>query len=108
MRSTASAGKKVGAPAGPHVRFHVVGVVRRPLDLGVPAAGAGVVVMSSAFNDSFGNAVGTYTDVLRVRADGAADVPRRRGGCAVFWLSQTFQEQPLGLELEVHATRSTC
>ena len=95
------AGKQVGAPAGPHVRFHVVGVVRRPLDLGVRAASGGVVVMSRAFNDSFGNAVGTYTDVLRVRADSAADVPRVEAAARrVFGRAQTFQEQPLGLESE--------
>jgi hypothetical protein len=51
-------GKNPGTPAGPHVRLHIVGIVRRPLDLGDLAASGGVVVLTPAFNRAYVNRIG--------------------------------------------------
>ncbi len=76
-----AAGEDVGAPAGPAVRFRVVGIVRRPLDLGVAGAAGGVLVPTPAFHEQYGDEIGGYVDaLLRVRARdgdaGVADVVR--------------------------------
>ena len=91
-----------GAPAGPHVRFRVVGIVRRPLDLGVRAAAGGVVLLTPAFSPKYEHRIGLYTDVLRVRTRaGAADVPRVVAKAReMFGRAQTFGVQPLGIETE--------
>jgi ABC-type lipoprotein release transport system permease subunit len=70
-------GEEVGAPAGPSVRFRVVGIVRRPLDLGVAGASGGALVPTPAFHDRYQDEIGGYVDaLLRVRAlDGEAGVP---------------------------------
>ena len=39
-----------GPPAGPRVRLRIVGIVRRPLDLGDRGASGGVLVLTPAFN----------------------------------------------------------
>jgi hypothetical protein len=94
-------GKPVGGPAGPRVRLRVVEIDRRPLDLGLRAASGGVVILSPAFNAKYGNDVGRYTDVLRVRTRSPSDL---RGVVALarrLWgHEQTFGVQPLGIEAE--------
>ena len=65
-----------GPPAGPIVRLRVVGIVRRPLDLGDLAASGGVVIETPAFDRAYRGRVAVFTTVLRVvTRDGAADVP---------------------------------
>jgi ABC-type lipoprotein release transport system permease subunit len=94
-------GKQVGGPAGPGVQLRVVGIVRRPLDLGVRSSSGGVVLLSPAFNEVYGKRVGIYTDVLRVRAQTPADLPRVESAARrIFGKAYTFQEQPLGIEAE--------
>ena len=70
-------GEVVGPPAGPEVRFRVVGIVRRPLDLGVAGAGGGVLIPTPAFHERYQDEIGGFVDaLLRVRArDGDAGVP---------------------------------
>jgi hypothetical protein len=64
-------------PAGPSITFEIVGIVRRPLDLGIKAATEGTVVLTPAFVDRYDQRVGKWTDVLRVRTvRGSADVER--------------------------------
>jgi putative ABC transport system permease protein len=94
-------GEQVGGPEGPRVQLRVVGIVRRPLDLGVRSASGGIVLLTPAFNDVYGKTVGLYTDVLRVRARTPADLPRVEAAARrVFGEAYTFQEEPLGIETE--------
>ena len=77
-RSTTSSSHvpDVGQPAGPRIRLRVVGIVRRPLDLGEQMASGGLVVLSRAFGPHYGDRVGVFGDRIRLRTDhGAADVP---------------------------------
>jgi hypothetical protein len=95
-------GGNQGDPAGPRVRLRVVGIVRRPLDLGVRATAGGVVALTPAFNAEFEGRVGLYTEVLRVRTRaGKADIPRVVAKArAMFGRAQAFGVQPLGIETE--------
>ncbi len=69
--------QRSGTGAGPRVVLHVVGIVRRPLDLGDRAATGGVVVLTPAFDHEFSSRIGIFVTVLRVRAEhGASDVAR--------------------------------
>jgi hypothetical protein len=97
----AFSGGNPGPPGGPPVELRVVGIVRRPLDLGVRAASGGVVVLTPAFAREYDDRIGAWTDVLRVATDGsrasnrATDVARR------LWdQGPTFQIQGLGIETE--------
>jgi hypothetical protein len=70
-------GKNPGTPAGPPVRLRIVGIVRRPLDLGDLAASGGVVIETPAFDRAYKGRIAVFTTVLRVRTrHGAAGVPR--------------------------------
>jgi ABC-type lipoprotein release transport system permease subunit len=63
--------------AGPRLRFRIVGIVRRPLDLGNRGASGGVLVETPAFTRYYANRIGGYGSVFRVRTrHGAADVDR--------------------------------
>jgi hypothetical protein len=58
-----------GPPAGPPIIFHIVGVVRRPLDLGVRGGPGGVIVPTPAFFRRYHDRIGSFGGyVLRVRA----------------------------------------
>ena len=70
-------GKSPGNPVGPLVRLRIVGIYRRPLDLGDLAAAGGVVIETPAFDRAYQGRIALWTNVLRVRTrHGAADVPR--------------------------------
>jgi ABC-type antimicrobial peptide transport system permease subunit len=70
------AGKDPGPGAGPAIRLRIVGIYRRPLDLGDLAASGGVVIETQAFDRAYAPRIGLFTTVLRVRTRaGAADVP---------------------------------
>jgi len=98
----AFAGGDAGPPAGPRVTFRVVGIDRRPLDLGVRASVGGVVILSPSFAPTYDGEMGVYTDVLRVRTrNGQADVPEvLKAARRVFGDSPTFGAQSLGIETE--------
>ena len=62
---------------GPHVRVRIVGIDRRPLDLGVKGAAGGVLILTPAFNRAYANRIGDFGTLLRVRTrDPSVDVPR--------------------------------
>ena len=62
-------------PGGPRVTFRIVGIVRRPLDLGGRGAAGGVIVLTPAFLARYGDQIGSYSGtVLRVRTEDASDV----------------------------------
>jgi FtsX-like permease family len=98
----AFAGGDPGAPAGPQVRFRVVGIVRRPLDLGVREAAGGVVVLTPAFARTYEGRIGRFTDVIRAQGEhGARDVPKVVAASRrLFGDDPTFGAQPLGIETE--------
>ena len=105
-------GGNPGPPAGPPVQFRVVGIDRRPLDLGVRAASGGVVVLTPAFNAKYKNRIGIYTEALRVQTrNGAADVPasspRRPASSGA--KQQTFDSaESRHRDRRARTTRSTC
>ncbi len=98
----AFSGGDPGGPAGPRVRLRVVGIVRRPLDLGVRAESGGVAIITPAFGEKYHGRIGVFTDVLRVKTDaGTADVPRVIATARKLWgKALTFQVQPLGIETQ--------
>jgi hypothetical protein len=91
-----------GAAAGPALHLRVVGIVRRPLDLGDRAAVGGIVVLSPAFTRVYGGRVALYSKILRVRtAHGNADVAQVASSARrIFGHSSVFQVQPLNIETE--------
>jgi hypothetical protein len=89
------------SPGGPRVSLRIVGIVRRPLDLGGRGAAGGVVVPTTAFLQRYRGEIGTFAGtILRVRtAHGAADVPRvTRAAKRMFGGSEVFSVQSLGTE----------
>ena len=93
-------GKEPGPAKGPSSTLNVVGVVRRPLDLGDRAASGGVVILTPAYNRQFHDRIGVFTEVLRVRlVDGKRDVPRVEATARrLFGKSPFFQATDLSVE----------
>ena len=61
-------GKDTGPPAGPVVRLRIVGIVRRPLDLGDRGASGGVLVLPPGFDTKYADRIGSFGGtVVRVR-----------------------------------------
>jgi FtsX-like permease family len=91
-----------GSAAGPHVEFHVVGIDRRPLDLGVRSTAGGVVVLTPAFTKRWDAKIGEFTDVLRVKTvNGQTDLPAVSAAARrIFGQAQVFGTQGLGIETE--------
>jgi putative ABC transport system permease protein len=94
-------GVDAGPPAGPDVRLQVVGIVRRPLDLGDRGASGGVLILSPAFNRAYSQRIGSWSgEVLRVRTrSGDADIPRVTADAKrIFGRSPSFNVQGLAIE----------
>jgi ABC-type lipoprotein release transport system permease subunit len=88
-------------PHGPRVIFHIVGIVRRPLDLGGRGAVGGVIVPTPAFLARYRDQIGSFSGaVLRVRTvHGNADVVRvSRAARAIFGASDAFGFTNLTIE----------
>jgi ABC-type lipoprotein release transport system permease subunit len=88
-------------PHGPRVTFRVVGIVRRPLDLGGRGASGGVLVPTIAFTREYRDRIGTFAgSILRVRTrHGAADLPEvSRAARRIFGGQEVFAIQALGIE----------
>ena len=98
----AFAGGNPGDPAGPNVRFRVVGIDRRPLDLGVRATSGGIIVLTPAFAKQWDGTIGQFTDVLRVRTKaGQSEVPQvTTAARRIFGRAEVFGTQSLGIESE--------
>ncbi len=74
--AAALSGGEPGTPAGPGVRLRIVGIIRRPLDLGDLGASGGYLILTPAFDRAYSDRIGVFGTVLRVRTrHGAADVP---------------------------------
>jgi hypothetical protein len=89
-------------PQGPSVTFRVVGIVRRPLDLGSRGAGGGVIVPTRAFVQEYGDRIGSFSGaILRVRTQhGEADVPRVIDAARKIFRSPIFRAHGLSTEGE--------
>jgi len=88
---------------GPRFRLRVVGIVRRPLDLGDRGASGGVLVVTPAFTHKYATSIGTFQgDVLRVRTrHGAADVSRVGAAARrIFGHSPRFSVQDLAIDYQ--------
>jgi ABC-type lipoprotein release transport system permease subunit len=88
-------------PHGPDVVLRIVGIVRRPLDLGGRGSAGGVLVLTPAFLERYRDEIGTFAgSVLRVRtARGAADVPRVTAAAReIFGRSDKFSFTNLSVE----------
>ena len=90
-------------PAGPRVRVRIVGIVRRPLDLGDRGAVGGVLVLTPAFNEKYERTIGSWVGtVLRVRArHGAGDVSQIAAAARrIFGKSPQFGVQDLAVDTQ--------
>jgi ABC-type lipoprotein release transport system permease subunit len=97
---TIIAGNDPGPSRGPDVVLDVVGIVRRPLDLGDRAATGGVVVLSPAFAHEYDGQIGIFATVLRVRTvHGRSDIARVTATArTMFGASSSFQVTDLARE----------
>jgi len=66
--SVALQGANLGAPAGPHLRLRIVGIIRRPFDLGRRGAAGGITILTPAFYRAYAGKIGSYpVSSIRVR-----------------------------------------
>ncbi len=99
--TNAFAGGDPGKPAGPTLSFRIVGIDRRPLDLGVRSKDGGVVTLTPAFHEQYQGKIGEFTDVLRVRTTGPAATNQVNAAARrVFGDAPTFGTKALGIETE--------
>ena len=77
--ATANGGSGGGPPTsaeGPRLRLRIVGIVRRPGDLGDADAGGGIVILTPAFNRVYSDRIANFGVGVDIRTKhGAADVP---------------------------------
>jgi ABC-type antimicrobial peptide transport system permease subunit len=75
FKAAAASNGQLPPPAGPRLRLTVVGIVRRPLDLGDDATQGGIFLLTPAFDRAFVNRIGNFGVGLDVRTvHGASDV----------------------------------
>ncbi len=91
----------VGPTSGPRVRLRVVGIVRRPLDLGDRGASGGLLVLTPAFDRAYVDHIGIFGARIRVRTvDGAADVPGVLEASRRIFSESLFNAQGLAVETQ--------
>ncbi len=92
-------GRDPGAPTGPRLQLRIIGIVRRPLDLGDRAASGGVVVMTPAFDRAYNNRIGLWSSVLRVQTrHGAADVRNVTAAARQLWGRSLYSVKDVSTE----------
>ncbi len=89
-------------PQGPHIRLRIVGIVRRPLDLGDRGASGGVLVLTPAFHRKFESTIGSFSGtILRVRArHGTQDVAQIAAAARRIFRSPQFDVQDLAVDTQ--------
>ena len=90
-------------PDGPGFRLQIVGITRRPLDLGDRGASGGVLVLTPAFARQNAGRVGSFGgDVLRVRTrHGVADVAKVAAAARrIFGEATQFGTQDLAIDTQ--------
>jgi hypothetical protein len=92
--------EKFTPPGGPHISLRIVGVVRRPLDLGERGGEGGVLVLPPAFNAAYGSKIGTFSGVaMRIRTVTPADAPRVTASAQrIFGRVPNFEIQSLNID----------
>jgi hypothetical protein len=98
---TGPGGQPIGT--GPRFRLRIVGIARRPLDLGDRGAAGGVFVLTPAFTRMYEHSIGSWQGtILRVRTrHGAADVPQVAAAARrIFGRSPQFQFQDLAIDTQ--------
>lgn len=91
---------EVPEPAGPTVTFDIVGIVRRPLDLGARGEAGGVIVPTTAFMERYGDEIGTFSGkVLRIRLTDAGEAAAVQAAARrIFGDSPMYQAAGVGVE----------
>ncbi len=90
-----------GPYAGPAVQLRVVGIDRRPLDLGNRGAAGGFLVLTPAFGRAYGDQIGDFGTRIRVRtANGDADVERVIARARAIFGTSLLNTQGLAIETE--------
>ncbi len=87
-------GGNPGQPAGPRVRLHVVGIIRRPFDLGRRGASGGITILTPAFYRAYVGKIGGFPVwSIRVRTrNGLPDLPQMKtDALRIFGSSPFFQ-----------------
>ena len=89
-------------PQGPHIRLRIVGIVRRPLDLGDRGASGGVLVLTPAFHRKYESTIGSFSGtILRVRArHGIQDVAQIAAAARRIFRSPQFDVQDLAVDTQ--------
>ena len=87
-------------PAGPRPRLRIIGIVRRPLDLGERGGQGGVTVLPQAFNTVYGKKIGTFAGLaLRIRTVTPADAKAVTASAQrIFAHVPNFQVQSLNID----------
>jgi hypothetical protein len=99
VRTILGGAADTGAPRGPSLRLRVVGIVRRPLDLGDHRASGGLMVLTPAFGRAYRDRVGVFGARIRVRTDdGAASVPVVSASARQIFGEQLLSAQGLAIE----------
>lgn len=89
----------VGVPAGPRLRLHVVGIVRRPLDLGEQSASGGLLLLTPAFDRAYAGRIGVFGTRVRIRTvDAPHDVAAVIAASRRIFGSSLFNAQSLAIE----------
>jgi ABC-type lipoprotein release transport system permease subunit len=86
-------GGNLGPPAGPRVRLQIVGIVRRPFDLGRRGASGGLTVATPAFYHEYVGRIGSFPGAtLRVRTrNGLPDIAQiKTAALRIFGTSPNF------------------
>jgi len=94
---------QASAPDGPQVRLRIVGIVRRPLDLGDRGASGGVLITTPAFAHQYERSIGSFGGaLLRVRTrNGGADVAQVGAAARrIFGASPQFGVQDLAVDTQ--------
>jgi hypothetical protein len=96
----ASESDEAPVPAGPAVTFDVVGIVRRPLDLGARGEAGGVIVPTKEFMQRYGDDIGSFSGkVLRIRLVDPDDaVAVQEAARRIFGASPFYQAAGVGVE----------
>lgn len=91
-----------GKPLGPKVDLRIVGIVRRPLDLGDRGASGGVVVLTPAFTHKYKSQIYRFGSILRIRTSGGA----RDAPSVVAAARRIFKPSTLGFQVKSLAIES--
>jgi hypothetical protein len=90
-----------GDYAGPDIRLQIVGISRRPLDLGLRGAAGGFLVLTPAFGTTYRDQIGQYGTRIRIRTEhGAADAETIEAQARDVLGESVFSMQGLSVEVE--------